>query len=713
MKLSIRWKFFIILLAFSILPLLFLREMIGQAGGEVLDEVTTRTRTEVGQLIRLGLESSVVAAADVLEGEGTAITLSARMLALATENSLASEGGSQSGYFLASRDMMARSRESVDSGENRYFMKTPMGRRKQLSVDMQQVAILLPGGMDESQAKAEIDALSNLLPFMKELYQTIQPYWLHVNLASGIRAVYPGHSGYPMMYDARLTDWYKRAAAADKPTWTSPVVDPVTRRVMATAAMPIKYADGKLIGVAAVDIPLSDSLMETRLGAEWGGEQRSFLVTRAKNEQGATGLMVLAQRDYETRHANWHMGIERDWLQSDDRKAFDHFLNRVETEESGLMQMPYKGEPSIWAFASRDTYAFIIILPESALESYPARVSDSIMALFHNLRSYSLIGIFVVCGLVGLFAFYWSNKSTKPLLAMASTARRLSEGDFSTKLDMRLGDERDLVISTLNDMGPKLQEHMIIRQDMELASTVQELLLPDSAPDLPGYDIAGSLLYSDQTGGDYFDFLPVEGRDGSAFAVVVGDVTGHGMQAALLMATARALLQGISGTRTGLERRIELVNNSLSRDLEETGRFMTMFYLQLSPDSAMVRWVRAGHDPALTLKPDSDEFGELRGEGLPLGVAPDMKYEPGETDLVPGELVILATDGLWEAHSPEGEMFGKERLLAIVRQNRDKDPDEIVRAAFEAVTEHVGRAGREDDMTMVVIRRKHDAGQQS
>lgn len=710
MKLSIRWKFFFILLAFSIVPLLFLREVVGRAGETVLNQVAERTRQDVGDLIKMGLESSVVGAADVLEGEGKAITLSARMLALAAEDTLGEKVEHQrNAYFLAARNMMGRAKDPLTDEHERYYRKTSSGKKRLLSVDMEQLAILLPNRMDKDLAEREIKALSDLLPFMKELYETTRPYWLHVNLQSGVRAVYPGHSGYPMMYDARLTEWYKRVAQSDKPEWTSPVVDPVTRQVLATAGMAIRDRNGTLLGVAALDIPLSESLMETRLGAEWGGEQRSFLVVPQQADSGKLGLRVLAQRDYENQNASWHMGIEQAWLQSGDEEAFQHFVTRMEAEESGLMEMPYKGEPSIWAFASRDTYAFIIILPVNALENYPQRISDTIVSLFKNLRNYSLLGILAVTALVAIFAFYWSNRSTKPLLALASTARRLSEGDFSARLDMQLGDERDLLVKTLNAMGPKLQEHMTIRRDMELASTVQELLLPDGAPDLPGYEIAGSLLYSDQTGGDYFDFLPVEGVAGSAFAVVVGDVTGHGMQAALLMATARALLQGVSGTRLALNERIALVNANLSRDLEDTGRFMTMFYLQLAPGSARIRWVRAGHDPALTLKPGSESFGELRGEGLPLGVSPDMEYSCEETVLEPGELVILATDGIWEAHSPSGEMFGKERLLAIIRQNRDKEVDEVVRSVFDAVTEHAGQAGREDDMTMVVIRRKPDA----
>lgn len=727
MKLSIRWKYFLLLLAFSLVPLLGMRELLGVLGARVVDEVATSARRDVGALIRQGLLNAVTGAAEILEGEGTAYALSAEMLADTAAHKLTSppselveelrrrvgpDAEVENHYFLIDRTSGSPVMgPPAESGE-RYFRMDRKGRGRSLSVDRDRLGVLLPVGMSREMARSEIDALAAMLPEIRALYRSLDssPFWIHVDLESGVRAIYPGHKGYPLMYDHRLTEWYRRAKRSDREAvWTSPVVDPVTRQVVGSISQPIRDRDGRLLGVATLDISLSKLLQENRLKDQWGGDQSSFLVVRDNHPEGGRGLLVVAQREYGDGLANWQLGIRREWLESEAETEFAHFVERVETESSGIAEMPYRGEPALWAFASKPSYTFMVILPVKAVEEYPGKVHATIEGLFDKLREYSQWAILALLGAVGAVALYWSNKSTAPLLSMADTAKRLSDGDFSARMDQCFGDERDALISTFNEMGPRLREHMRIRRDMELASTVQELLLPRENPDLPGFEIAGALLYSEQTGGDYFDYLPVRGKDRPAQAVVVGDVTGHGMQAALLMATARALLHGLSGARLPLGDRVSLVNRSLSADLEDTGRFMTMFYLQLEVGSDVIKWVRAGHDPAFTLKPGSNEFGRLEEGGLPLGVDPDMAYESHEGRLEPGELVILATDGIWEACSQEGEMFGKNRFLAIIRQNRDKEVGEIVSAVFREVNAFAGSARREDDMTMVVIRRKTES----
>ena len=173
---------------------------------------------------------------------------------------------------------------------------------------------------------------------------------------------------------------------------------------------------------------------------------------------------------------------------------------------------------------------------------------------------------------------------------------------------------------------------------------------------------------------------------------------------ALVMSTARGQLHSLSQLRLSPKQRINTINEFLSRDLDGTGRFLTMFYLSLKADEPKVRWVRAGHDPAFRYTPETGQFSELRGDGLPLGVLEEFEYEDYETTLTSGEVLVIATDGVWEARNLEGEMFGKQRILAIIKENAHTCSEDIRLAIMAAVDVYQGN-GQEDDIAVVVIKK--------
>jgi sigma-B regulation protein RsbU (phosphoserine phosphatase) len=287
---------------------------------------------------------------------------------------------------------------------------------------------------------------------------------------------------------------------------------------------------------------------------------------------------------------------------------------------------------------------------------------------------------------------------------MVEVAKRLTRGDFSASIDQRTGDERDDLIRSINEMGPKLKELVHLNRDMEVAQEVQRLLLPSAEPELSGFDISGGILYCDKTGGDYYDFLKVCRREPPCMAVIVGDVSGHGIPSALVMAAARGQLHTLSDVEMAPHERMGAINRVLARDLDGTGRFLTLFYLQLHGDSDRVEWVRAGHDPAIRYNPATGEFGELRGEGLPLGVDENYAFETSGTTLEEGEVLVMATDGVWEARNGEGEMFGKKRMLAIIRENAHKSAEDIRVTMMVSVEAFQGN-GQEDDIAVVVVKK--------
>lgn len=314
------------------------------------------------------------------------------------------------------------------------------------------------------------------------------------------------------------------------------------------------------------------------------------------------------------------------------------------------------------------------------------------------------IALFAVIVVVIVTALWRSRSMTRPLQVMVDAVHQLAKGDFSARMNLATGDERDLLAKAFNDMVPQLQEMMRMRRGLEMAQEVQQSLLPREIPDLPGLDIAATTVYCYETGGDYFDFFPC-GKDCEGLGVVVGDVTGHGVAAALLMTTARALLRMRAVQPGIISEVVTSVNQQLTLDTYETGSFMTLFYLAVDQANRTLRWVRAGHDPAIFYDSTTDQFEKLLGSGLALGVDKDWHYEGNEkTGLVSGQVIFLGTDGIWETRNVDGEMFGKERLYSIIRTNAHKPTEATRDAVLEALADFRGEMTQEDDVTLVVIK---------
>lgn len=244
---------------------------------------------------------------------------------------------------------------------------------------------------------------------------------------------------------------------------------------------------------------------------------------------------------------------------------------------------------------------------------------------------------------------------------------------------------------------------------LEVAKEVQQNLLPQNNPNIAGFDIAGKSLYCDKTGGDYYDFLKPSPDPSGRFSIVVGDVTGHGVEAALLMTTARALIRSETFHSENISQVVNRVNRHLAFDVHDTGRFMTLFYLTCDPANMSLHWVRAGHDPAIFFDPATDTFEELQGPGLALGVDENWQYKENEkTGLAKGQVILIGTDGIWETRNPQGKLFGKAPLYDIIRQNAASSASQILDTIFEALDRFKQGLRAEDDITLVVIKIEGD-----
>ena len=241
-----------------------------------------------------------------------------------------------------------------------------------------------------------------------------------------------------------------------------------------------------------------------------------------------------------------------------------------------------------------------------------------------------------------------------------------------------------------------------------VAKAIQENLLPHQPPCVEGLDVSGRSVYSGLIGGDYFDYMDYSEvccRSPEHIATVVGDVSGHGVSAALLMATIRAYIRCRVTYPGDLGEVMTDVNRLVVKDLEASGHFMTLFYLDINRKHGELSWVRAGHEPAWLYDPATDRFEILMGKGKALGVDPTTIYPVNfRSGLKEGEVILIGTDGIWETRDPGGCMFGKERLKTLIRENHRKSSAAIIATVIDSLAAFRKDARPEDDASLVVVK---------
>ena len=311
----------------------------------------------------------------------------------------------------------------------------------------------------------------------------------------------------------------------------------------------------------------------------------------------------------------------------------------------------------------------------------------------------------VVLATAVFFSRIFAASIITPVSQLERAMARVEGGDFSAFVAVDNNDELGALAEHFNQMTVGLKERHRLQRSLDLAKEVQQNLLPREDPVVEGLDVAGQSIYCDETGGDYFDYLSSSEWGPEKFGVLIGDVSGHGIPSALLMATARAFMRQRSSRSGSMAEVVSDVNRQLTRDVEETGRFMTLFYLMIDLTARNMSWVRAGHDPAVWYDPVTEQFEELHGEGMALGVDENLQFvQYQKSGLKAGQILLLSTDGLWETQNPAGSMFGKDRIYEIIRQKSDASAREILDTIVLTLESFRQNQEPEDDITLVVIK---------
>jgi serine phosphatase RsbU (regulator of sigma subunit) len=373
---------------------------------------------------------------------------------------------------------------------------------------------------------------------------------------------------------------------------------------------------------------------------------------------------------------------------------------------------------------------------ELTLSVAPARFLRGIVSNTIVFSS-NVVAILIFFSILALFliAEYSAARTGRSIIrgilddvkGLAEAARRFGDGDLGHRVEVRGKDELGSLSSSFNTMAENIEENQELllekerlEADLALARDIQQRLLPQSPPVLPGLDVAGISIPSREVGGDLFYFLPVpDGRLG----LTIGDVSGKSVPAALLMSNVLAALK----TEARLvEDESEILThlNRLIVEQVEPGRFVTFFYGVIDRKKGLLNYACAGHNPPLKIGADgSAEW--LTEAGVPLGVLPENTYAPAESPLETGDVLVLYSDGVTEAEKPreraipsedgeevlgetpeyeEPDFFDEHRLEEVVRGARGHSASEIVEAVVDAVQAYTGGADLSDDLTLVVVR---------
>jgi serine phosphatase RsbU (regulator of sigma subunit) len=329
---------------------------------------------------------------------------------------------------------------------------------------------------------------------------------------------------------------------------------------------------------------------------------------------------------------------------------------------------------------------------------------DPVLAELRTQRREGIIfsaGAVLVAVVLGvLLAIYVA----RPVVALTEHVRSIGRGNLDNDILLTESPEFIRLSFAINSMVEGLRERLKLRQSLNMAKEVQRRLLPASVPHYPGLDVAGRSYYCDETGGDYFDYLQVGGFPGDTAVIALGDVSGHGIASAMVMASARGVLRSRCHDAASLGALLGYMNDQIVDD-SGGSHYMTMLIIAVNAARRELRWVNAGHCEPLLLVPGSGAFTKLDGGGPPLGVIGGMEYEEYVHEgLEPGHILLLATDGLWEAENPAGEQFGMDRLARVVDEHSGEDAAAICAALAMAVVEFCGSREQKDDISFVVIR---------
>ncbi len=706
---KLRWKTFIILMCAGVLPLSLFVLLTADTTSNTIRAISNTTKENVSQEVQNAIQRSATSFATLLEQTKHGLEYAVMDLA---------QDASKSLYCTTPPEDMPRSpyyqNDFKDPGRSPARLRTLFGysalsetQPEDFTVSLEHPVVFLPensSGVDIRLA-SQLQSLAPRLRQLRDVFGDVV-LWVNVVLHNGLAMSFPGRAIREKDFNPENAYELARKEPWRQLNWSMPIMDPLTRQVVLKVSHAFTTEKTGQKGAVSVDARLESIFRIEDLDESWINFMHCYFVSIPLDNPDK--LLVEAERNAGSRQP-WIKPQKTDYLKADDPEAFEIFMQKLRHGTAGSTILKYRGVPSIWAFAKFDQNTRLIFLaPTSVAFALPYRIDAIFKKFTLSQRNSMLFTSFLAIALAFGLAFVLAKKFDRHLRVVVDAWRRLAAGDFNVRIRLpKTNDERGLLYDAFNETVPRLAESVRMSQDLSLAQQVQHQLMPHHVPELPGIDLDGLSFSCVETGGDYYDYFmrnEIEESPGNKLAVVVGDVSGHGAGPAMLMVTARAFLRQRarhSGTPVEV---VSDVNRLLSHDVRDSGQFMTLFFLELDPESLEITWVRAGHEPAFLYDTDTDTFEDLAGRGISLGIIGSYRYMQHQHRLKTGQIVIIGTDGIWETRNRYKNMFGKERFKECIRKNAHSSCRDIIHSVLSELEAFTGNLDFEDDVTMVVLK---------
>ena len=577
------------------------------------------------------------------------------------------------------------------------------------------VYILAPG-VTRAGVQDELVALSSLDSVMRPMLASdpriAQAY---IGTGSGILYVHPWVTNISSSYDPRTRDWYVRATKTGNISWSDPYIDAAGKGLMVTCSRPVAGSSSNRTWVVGADVTLS-TINSQIINTQVGDRGYALLIDSRGN--------VVARPGLTSGEKGWDESFETENLLASNNTALAAVAGNMVAGKSGTARVSFEDGEKYVAYAPLKSvnWSVAVIVPVSDViapaEDTRSRIvtatgeagahinqkMDSAKTLFIVL--FVLLFI-MVAGLSILFA----RVITRPVAELRRGSEAIGAGDLAYRVKCDTGDEFEDLANSFNRMAADLKDHIDELQrttaekerfakELEIAKGIQQSFLPDSVPKIAGVEIAAKNIPALEVGGDFYDFIPL-GKD--RWGLVIADVSGKGVPAALFMALSRTLIR--ASTLANADPAVAIGHaNTLICDDSKTSMFVTLFYAILDAGAMTLNYVNAGHNPPLLLKGASSDVVLLKAKGIALGVTEDVNLQSVRVDLRPGDVLVLYTDGVTEAINDREEEFGEERLLAVITENRVLPAEVILEKILAAITAFAGDRPQHDDITCMVLR---------
>ncbi len=639
----------------------------------------------------------------ILTRDRTMALLTLQNQAQAVESKLAQSPPKAPAPIYFSADYNSPERQPADLQPSQKHLRYDAdGKPTPIPISYSQQVFFLAAGTDPGQVADDLARLGGMVEVYRSLHQ-IQPdlfLWQYTALESGVHSSYPGKNGYPADYDPRKRQWYRDAVQNKGPT-QSILIDLTTGQLILTLSTPVYHPDGSLAGVTALDIDYRQFFTDWAIPPEWAEATESMVLVYNDQLPPQQALEILLRSHHNNRGHDWKMPVKHEYFDLAEPR-FAAVSEDINNGVSAVRHIDYQGTKALWAYGARqgnNPFPLLIVPYKKILAKADDAESYVNRQISLGLTISAALTIVVVAAAI-LLALVRSKKVTRPVMQLAQAADRLAEGDFSARVNITTGDELEDLGQIFNGLGSRLAEREQMKQSLELAKEIQQQLLPGEVPACPGFELAGRSIYCDETGGDYYDFIRL---NNGGIGLAVGDVSGHGIGSALVMATARGALHSlVENHTTNLTALFNELNRYLSRGTDDA-YFMTLFYGVLSPGSKSLDWLSAGQAPLFLYQ--GGAVKELYSSTIPLGIAELADFVTAtRITFAKGDILLVGTDGIWETRNNTGDMFGAERVNLRLQSQHDSSASELADLLIADIARFRGDAQIDDDITLMVIK---------